>query len=390
MTIIDGKLTLGGLGTQYYEKGTKEAQLAQVMADTLVATNTKEVLNYHTIPALLGRMTKEVERINGQPIAIGITNVFFSEGGLQSEAQGFDTYYKNFTMKKGTPKQVKVFSHDSQEILDARNAGIDLFKKDADDLRVVADKYVNHYVPFVQLLPLITGSSLTTKVPTLATQGTDDDYCRAFGAIRGEDVSDFIAPIYGITHANHYRVKKGTVIERSDITEIVDLLESYTDYSGLGIVAIANRRLIEDLGAFLYQAPINQDNQAIDGIISQSFLGVHWVDAPQMSKDFIIFLDMGKTDLIRKCVNKDPQQRGFKLLEENRVEGFKVESGVMGLKAYIFEEEYIVPSRHSLAILDVAGAGNPTGEMQDESIERLEKFAERVESMYLGNPRELA
>lgn len=381
MTIIDGKYTLGGLGSQYYEKGSREAEIATAMAQTIMAGNSSEVHGAENLTALCMAMEEVLPRVSGQPIAVEIANVFFSEGGINSEANGFDTYYKNFTLKKGIPLQVKAFSHDSTEILNARNKGINLMEKDMKDLDKITKAYVNRYVTNVRLLPLITGSSLTSKVPTKATAGSDDDFCRAFGWVRGEDVSDFIPSIYGITHANHFRARKGAVVDKKDITDIVDLMMKYDGYSGQGIVAIANMRTIEDLGA-LYKAPTNQDKQIIEGIITPQFLGVSWLEAPQMNPDFIIFLDAGKLDLIKRCVNKDEAQRGFKLIEENKVEGYKIEEGIGGMKAFIFEEEFIIASRFSGAILDISRQGDTNGYMKDESITALENYAKLIEGMY--------
>ena len=381
MTIIDGKLTLGGLGSQYYTAGSREAEITTAMAQTIVAGNSGIVQNAENITALCTSLEELLPRVAGQPIAVEISNVFFSEGGLQSEAQGFDTYYKNFTLRKGKPKQVKAFSHDSQEILDAKNKKISLLEKDAKDLRKITDAFAYRYNPFVRLLSLFTGSSLTTKVPTKATKDSDDDFCRAFGWLRGENVEDFIPSIYGITHANHFRARKGSVVDKRDITDIVDLLTKYDEYSGEGVVAIANVRTIEELGS-LYKAPTNQDKMIIDGMTSPSFLGVSWIEVPQMHSDFIIFLDAGKRDLIKRCVNVDESQRGLKLIEENKVEGYQIESGINGMKAYIFEEEYIVASRFSGAILDLGRQGDGDGYMQADSITELEKFTKLIEGMY--------
>ena len=99
----------------------------------------------------------------------------------------------------------------------------------------------------------------------LFRSSSDDDFCRAFGWLRGENVEDFIPSIYGITHANHFRARKGSTIDKKDITDIVDLLMKYDGYSGEGVIAVANMRTIEDLGA-LYKSPTNQDSMIIDGI----------------------------------------------------------------------------------------------------------------------------
>ncbi|MGL5962560.1 MAG: hypothetical protein ACRCZ0_11525 [Cetobacterium sp.] len=380
LTIIDGLTTLGGLGTQHYtDERAKEIAIA--MAQTIVACNTGAVLGAENMTAICLGLEEIVPRVAGQPIAIETTNITFTEGGIQSEADGFSTYFRNFTLKKGRGRQAKAFSHDSQEILDARNRRISLLVEDQKALKRIADAYAFRYNPNVRLLSLLTGSSLTTKVPTKATEGSDDDFQRAFGWLRGENVADFIPAIYGVEHANHFRAKKGDAIAKSDITDILDLLTKYDGYSGEGIIAIANQRTIEDL-ASLYSAPTNVDKMYIDGVYSPSFLGATWVEVPQMHGDFILFLDAGKRDLIKRCVNPDEAQRGLKLLEENKTEAYNIEEGINGVKAYVFEEEFIVASRFSGAILDKGRKATVGSDMSDEGIAVLEGYASLVEKMY--------
>ena len=382
LTIIDGLTTLGGLGTQHYTD-ERAREIAIAMAQTIFTCNTGAVLGAENMTAICMGLEEIVPRIPGQPIAVETTNITFTDGGIQSEADGFSTYFRNFTLKKGKGRQVKAFSHDSQEILDARNRKISLLVEDQKALKKIADAYAFRYNPNVRLLALLTGSSLTTKIPTKATNGTDDDFCRAFGWLRGEDVSDFIPAIYDIEHANHYRNIKGDAIAKSDITDILDLLTKYDGYSGEGIIALATQRTIEDL-ASLYKAPTNVDKMYIDGIYSPTFLGATWVEVPQMHNDFIMFLDAGKRDLVKRCVNPDEAQRGLKLLEENKVEAYTVEEGIGGVKAYVFEEEFIVASRFSGAILDKVKRtdSDGSGEMSTEGVEVLEAYTKLVEKMY--------
>lgn len=383
MIIIDGKKSVGALADVYYEKGSKEAELAESMRNLVQLSNTNEVMGSQEIAQFLLEREEVVPRIPGQPIALEFANVLFSPGGIASDAEGFDTYYSNFTLKKGMPLQVKAFSHSTEEILEARNNGVNLLAKDEADLEKITKAYINRYVPYVRLLPLITGSSLTAKCPTKATKDSDDEITRAFGWLRGEDVSDLMPSIHGITHANHFRARRGTALDKADITDTIDLLEKYDNYSGEGVIAIAHPRTIETLG-MLYKAPTNQDKMVIDGVYAPNFLGCTWFGLSQMHKDFIIFLDAGNRKLLFKGVNKDEEQRGFKLIEENHCQGFKFDSGANGLKAMIFEEEFYVPHRWSGAILDIneQGEGEDGSDMKAQSITKLENFAKQIEKMY--------
>lgn len=380
MTIIDGKLSLGGLGSQYYEKGSREAEIATSMALTIQASNHSAVLGAQPLTSFLMAREKMVPRVNGQPLPLEIGNVFFTEGGLHSEARGFDISYKAWYLKKGRMLEVKAFSHDTKEIFDARNKGLSLLEKDAQDLERIVQLHVNRYNQFVRLLPLITGTSLSTKIPAKDSSGTND-ITASFGWVRGENVEDFIPSIYGTKTANHYRARKGATVTKKDVTDIVDLLESYSSYSGEGIVAIAHQRTIEDL-AYIFKAPTNQDKMGIEGIISSKFLGIDWLPIPQMHKDFIIFLDKGKADLLLHTVNKDEAQRGLKLIQEDVNEGFKFESGANGVKAVVFEEEWYLSSRFAGAILDI-NQTQGDGLMDTASVTKLEAFAEKIREMYI-------
>lgn len=380
MTIIDGKLTLGGLGSQFYEKGSREAEIAESMALTIQASNHSKVLGAQPLTNFLMAREKVVPRVNGQPLPLEIGNVFFTEGGLNSEARGFDVYYDAWYMKKGKMLEVKAFSHDTKEVLDARNKGLSLLEKDKQDLERIAQLHVNRYSQFVRLLPLITGTSLSTKIPAKDTHGTNP-ITASFGWVRGENVEDFIPAIYGVKTANHYRARKSTTVQKKDVTDIVDLLESYSSYSGEGIVAIAHKRTIEDL-ASIFNAPVNQDKMGIEGVVSSSFLGIDWLPISQMHKDFIIFLDKGKMDLLLHAVNKDEEQRGFKLIQENINEGFKFDSGANGAKAVVFEEEWYLSSRFAGAILDI-GQQQGDGLMDSASETKLQAFAQKIKDMYI-------
>lgn len=380
MTIIDGKLSLGGLGSQYYEKGSREAEIATSMALTIQASNHSDVIGAQPLTNFLMSREKMIPRVNGQPLPLEIGNVFFTEGGLHSEARGFDVSYKAWYLKKGRMLEVKAFSHDTKEIFDARNKGLSLLEKDAQDLERIVQLHVKRYNQYARLLPLITGTSLSTKIPTTNNGG---DVTASFGWVRGENVEDFIPSIYGTKTANHYRARKGSTVVKSDITDIIDLLESYSTYSGEGVVAIANQRTIEDL-AYIFKAPTNQDKMAIEGIVSANFLGIDWLAIPQMDKNFIIFLDKGKTDLLLHTVNKDEAQRGLKLIQEDTNEGFKFDSGANGAKVIVFEEEWYVSSRFAGAILDI-GQQESDGFMNDgRSKVKLEAFAEKIKGMYMG------
>ncbi len=380
MIIIDGKHTLGGLGSHYYEAGSREAEIARAMAETIEAGNTAMAQDAELLVAFLRKMEKEVERINGQPIPVKTHNVFFSEGGLMTSAQGFESYYSNFTMKRSIPLQVKAFGHSQQEILDAKNKKISLLSKDAEDLEAITRAYVGNYNPFVRLLALLTGSSMTTKIPSKATVGTDEEFTRAFGWVRGENVSDHIPATQGITHANHYRCKKGAVLTSDDITDLVDLIESYNTYSRQGVVALAHPRVISNLGG-MYGDAFNQDKHVIDGVITPNFLGVSWLECSQLNKDFIIFVDGGKVnELVIKGVNPDAEQRGLKIIAEANHETYQY-NGVNSAKAVVFDEEFMVALRTSGGILDIART-EASGEMGTASETALNNFAKSCEEIY--------
>lgn len=382
MTIIDGKFQLAGLNPEYYAS-EREKEVAKAMALTIKSSNVEKVQGSDILTAFLSTRVREAERINGQPISVKIQNMFFAPTGIVCDAPGFDTYYKNFTMKKGMGLGIKVFSHDTTEILTAKNQNVNIMEKDLQDLMSVQKLYVNRYLPNIRLLALITGHSNTAVPSTQATVSTDDSYERAFGWIHGEDISDFMPSVKGMTHANHFRVKAGDDLDIKDIHDIVDLLTSYNSYSGEGIVALASSRTISNLGD-LYQTNEYRDGVLVEGVKTPVIKGVEFLEVSQLNNEFIIFLDKGKSDILLKCVNPDVNQRGLKLLDELDREKYKFSDGLpKGMKAHVFEEEYIVVDRVGGAILDIAPSRkHASQEMQTESLTALSNYAKLVEEMY--------
>jgi len=381
MTII-GKKSLVALDSTNY-KGKREKEVMEALELTMKIADNTAVQATQDITSFMASRINQVPRINGTPIPVEITNAFFTEGGISTDAPGFDSYYKNFTMKKSIPIQLKAFSHTTEEILSAQNAGIALMEKDAKDLATIQRLYINRYLPNVRLLALLTGHSNTSKISTKATVGSDEDYTRAFGWIHGENVEDFMPVVRGIANANHYRVKVGDDLSITDIDDIVDLLTAYDSYSGQGIVALANARVISNLGK-LYTTDEYRDGILIEGKKTPVINGIEFLEVSQLSNDFIIFLDKGKNNLMLQCVNPAENQRGFKLVDERDNSFFKLADGFpKGTKAVIFEEEYLIADRVAGAVLDInADRKDASGEMGAESITALEAYCALVEKMY--------
>ena len=390
--IVDGIKTLGNLGSQYYEKGSMEAKLAESLANLIAATNTKELQGTSDLSRFLLDLEKPVDRTNGQQIPFKRYNVYFNPNGLNSDAPAFASYYDKWTLPKTYNQAVQVFKHTEEEEDEAKENGINLMAKDLEQIEEITKLYMNRYILFVRLLALVTGTSLSHNIPEKSDpeDASTQNITRAFGPLRGDDVTDIRHNTDGMTNADHYRALAGDVIEREDITDVIDLITSYDDWSGQKVTILAHPRTVEKLGG-LYADTLNQDKFIIDGVMASDFLGAYWIKCPQMHKDLLIFVDGGKRkELILKCQNRDPEQRGLKLREEDSAEPYRATKGFSGAKLFLYAEEFHVLSRWSVAVLDIALAGNSDGTMTDASVEKVENWALQIEAMYSNVARKEA
>lgn len=385
LTIINGLRDVGKLGSEYYSENL------QNFIFTLKAGNT--AIERGTLPFLkfMEDRTKTVNRIPGQPIPVERFNVFFTKGSYTDNGYGFSKYVDKFIMPTDEGLTAIAYNYTTKEILEARARGIDLVETMTEQLEAYMNLYQNNVQPYKKILTMLTGSSLTTSIPTEATDKTDDNYCRAFGWLRGEDISDFKKGHIQKTHECHYRGTKGKSFALSDIDDAVDTIKSYKDSSSMKPFALANSRTIRDTIATSLEWAGNRDEVLVEGstLKYREAMGCRWIDMDTyLPEGIILFIDAQAGDLIIKAISPDEEQRGIAFIKNFAGEMNKLESAedLAGGSVQVFPEEQIIAKRHLGLILDTKNQGKTDegkeGWADEATVKKIEDFAKNLVNSY--------
>lgn len=385
LTIINGLRTVGNLGSEYYNDTTRDFFL------TLKAGNT--AVERGTIPFLtwIKSKTKQVKRYPGQIIPVERFNVYFTQGGYTTNGFGFDKYYDKFEMPTEVGLTAIAYNWSQEEILQARERGIDLVKKMTEQLQAYMNLYENNVLPYRIIQTLLTGSSLSTKIPT---ESDGENYVRAFGWLRGEDASDFLKShlIKGEGKMCHYRGTKGASFAYTDVYDAVDLLKSYKDASPMKPYALANTRTIQNTIGSSLEWSANKDEYLVEGLDLRyrTALGCNWVDMDTyLPEGVIIFLDAQAMDLIIEAVSPDREQRGIAFVKTfgGEMTPFNSAEDLAGGVVKVFPVEQLIAKRHLGVVLDTMTQGKTDdgkeGWMADNSVTKIEAFAKNLRDSYL-------
>ena len=365
-------------------------ELVIEMMTTLGAGNTVESQNVNTLNAILQPMEEVVERLDGHKLPIEYHDVKFTEGGIQTSAKEFREYYDSFTLGVSEGMNVQAYDFSTATVMAFKNKGINPLTKEVKKLDKVVSSYRNTYLPLKRLGAFLTGSSLTTAIPS--KDGGTGTYARAFGWARGEDFTGFVdSNIAGDTVRNHYRVIKGNVGDALSTEDLKDLIDSISDTkmfgAGVGgdqgIIALAHPRTVEDLFA-LANAPENKDRAIFEAVDSVFMFGVDFVKVQGFHKDFILFLDKSYANqMLLHAVNPDETQRGIAIVPKEPKETFKTAYDLDGAKVHIFAEEFYVPYRLSGGILSINPAhATADGTMDTVGATALNAWADVLKGRY--------
>lgn len=385
LTIINGLRDIGKLGSEYYDKKLEDFILTLRAGNTAVERGTLPFLNF------LQARTKTVNRVAGQPIPVERFNVFFTKGGYTDNGYGFDKYVDKFIMPSDEGLTAITYNYTTKEILKAREDGVDLVKKMTEELEAYMNVYQNNVLPYQALITLMTGSSLSTSIPTEATATSDDNYVRSFGWLRGEDVSDFKKGHIQLTNACHYRGTKGETFALSDIDDCVDLLKAYKDASPLKPFALANNKTIRNTIASTLEWSANRDQVLVEGnmLKYRTAMGCNWIDMDNyLPEGVIIFLDAQVVDLIIKAISPDPEQRGIAFVKDFIGEKNRLESAedLSGGTVQVFPVEQIIAKRHMGVILDTLNKGQTgsgkEGWAETATVTKIEDYCKNLVSTY--------
>jgi len=385
ITIFNGKEGIGTIPNVKYGAGEN---FKSVWGE-IVASNSLDVQFTNDLNRVLAPMEIQVPRINNTPLPVKVHNSKFTPGGVDTSAKEFRAYMDKFDMTKSRGYNIFNFDYSDETILEAQNYNIDLDNEALQAMKTFRGTYINKYLPFSRLKSIITGTTQSDEVPTLdsGTAGLAG-YKRAFGFARGEDFADFLTTTDGVTTRNHYRTTVASTYSSTDITNAIDLITDTNMYSGKGVIALGNPRIIQNL-ALLANAPENADI-AYFGNVTEMF-GASFKKIEGFHKEFLIFLDKGYieqsgTPLLVRGVEVTEAQRGFGIMIKNNLNSFETVSDMNGSKTRVFPEEWYMTYRLSGAILDIAGGtrADASGTMQEPSITALENWVTTMNSYFIN------
>ena len=364
---------------------------------TIEAGNSVDVQRkMNMLNAVLEPMEVQVERKDGTALPVEVSNFFFMKGSISTDAPEFTTYKSKFDINRSVGYNVVAYNYDSETILAARRGIIDIDAEKLKATKGITNVYAKRYLPFSRLKALITGTSVSSTIPTLDNGTTNGAgaMSRAFGCARGEDFSDFLTITKGTGVRNFYRTTKTTTWATSDVDDLVDQMRAVDGYSYQGIVALAHPRTLKNYIRIAAadnatkDAYIFGEQGDVDGVKAVDIDGVYWVGVDGMHEEFVIFYDMGKMEelLIRGVEVGDEAQRGLGIVYEGKLDSWSVIGDLDGAKLRIFPEEWYSPLRLSVAVLDVsldAGRVEPTnGYMEANSVTALEAWVSTMNGYF--------
>lgn len=384
LTVINGlRDTVGTLGSKYYGEKLKDFIL------TLKAGNTTLERGVIPVASFFNSKTKQVDRVPGQPIPVENYNVFFTPGGLTDNGMGFSKYVEKFIMPmdRGLTALTYKFTHD--EILKARENGIDLSEQVTESIMAFTNLYQGSIIPYKQINTVLTGASLSPSCPDERDGG---NYAGQFGWLRGEDVSNYKKGHIQMEKANHYRGTKGVTFALSDVDDCVDLLKAYKDASMTKPFALANSRTIRNTIGSVLEASTNRDELLVQGAVIKyaEAMGCRWIDMDSYLPDgIILFIDGEEKDLIIKSISPDKEQRGIAFVKDFNTEAIKLENAedLAGGTVHVFPEEQVIAKRHKGVILDTLNQGKTEsgkeGWATETTINKINDFCKNLVSVYL-------
>lgn len=383
LTIIKDRRSIGNIPNVDLDPAGMELLGIVEGGNSVDMQNKMNMLN-----AVLQPMEMEVERRDGTALPVETHNVFFMKGDITTDAPEFLPYKANFELDRSIGYNVVAYNYDSKTLLAAKRGEIDIDAQKIKATRAITNVYSKKYLPYSRLKALITGTSESSTIPTLDPGTTTGAaaMARAFGCARGEDFSDFLTITKGDGKRNFYRTIKTASWNTTDVDGLVDDMRAVDSYSYQGIVALAHPRTLKNYIKLAANDTATKDtyifgNQGdVDGVKAVDIDGVYWVGIDGFHEDFIVFYDKGRMEelLMRGVEPMDANQRGLGIVYEGKLDSWSAIGDLDGAKLRIFPEEWYMPHRLSVAVLDTASTRfHTTGYMQDGaggSVEALEAW----------------
>lgn len=373
MNFYNGTVSLGNAdGTQRFPSSLVY-MLGIIKAGNTIGNQDKNEFN-----AFTSRFFKEIPHVNGMRIPEKNFNISFTKGAFTSDAPMFRSNVAHFTFSKES-YNVSTFQFTDKELADQGETGIDLMMIANESTSAVMEAYVNNYLPSTKYIALLAGTSMATAIPALSAGGA---YTDNLGALRGEDVTNFLKKPDMSTasnnYRNHYLCKVGAVLDETDILRAHELITEKKRYTRGDIIALTNPYDLQQLNV-LFKDVATSDEYLIGDKAFKTIkiLDVTYVPFNYIDKGVVIYLDNGiasRSELGIRAVRKTPTQRGIVLQTAKNPTLFDTSSVVTeinGGKLHIFPESWNVFARESIVIMDIKNT-QASGVMEATSVAFME------------------
>ena len=372
-TVTNGSTTLG-------EQFSKEIAGQAVNIIEIIAQGNSPIIQQENMAnRFFDQFIKTVEAVPGNRVPIETWNITFSPAGLQSDAPEFSVKRAHFNLKKESFK-VLGFNHSFDDVMSAKNAGIDLLAEDAEKVKRIKGLYMNTYLPTMKIQTIISGDSSSTTLPVANVGGK---YSDQIGILRGEDCSDILQAHVVNKNVNMLRCMRSTNISSDDIFDTVQKLKDFRTNVGGEIIGVGSPRSIWELKNTL-NAPENKDAFQIGGVPLSEIASVNYAVIDGLPDGFLFFLvKKAGEEMIIRAVEKDAGQQGLVMIGLNGLSMIKEASDLDGAYLQISKEGYHLLRREQIAILDITN-GHSSGEMQTAGITALETFLRAVRGSVIG------
>jgi hypothetical protein len=325
----------------------------------------------------LDKFIKEVPAVPGEQVPVETWNIFFSPGGITSDAPEFQKNRAHFNLKKESFK-VLAYKFNFDMVKSSRNTGINLMQGAVEKTQKARDVFAYVYNPYIKLASFISGDSSSTTLPVLNDGGT---YVSQMGVLRGEDCTDLLNGHVKVKTKNLLKAKKSTVLSANDINDMVQDLKDFKSNVGKRIVGVGSPRSLWELKN-TYAWAQNVDTFVEDGIPMSKVAGVNLYELEGAPDGFLIFLVEGGDAPVIKAVEKDPMQRGLVMNMTKAVTKLEEADDLDGAFLEISPEGYHFLRREKIGILDITNAdGN--GLMTATGVATLEDYLVAIRGSWL-------
>lgn len=386
----------GALGTGNLPSIYKDSETFIYIMDTIMVGNTVGAQQLVEFGRFTDRFFEQTNHVDGQKIPLTTFNVKFAEGTFMSTSSVFRM---NVTSQEATKTSFNALTYrfKEEDFYEAQVGNVDLLAYALTATEGVMTAYTNYFLPGQKYITLLVGASVYDTVPPVNDGG---EYMTSFGALRGEDVTNFLlkpSNIASENERNHFLAKKASAQDVDDIKRAKRLITSYKTYSKRGVGCLINPEELDDLRSSLVADTLTEDkfilgDSQFKGYESVKIANVNFIPFEMVDAGVQIYFDMGRTgaDMGLKLVRPDVRQQGIKLMPVKKTdifdtndlyEFFQSEFGATGSKLFVAPVSWLIHARESLVILDSENE-EATGYMGTTGVTAIEALVSRTRAMF--------